>query len=521
MTEARTAANLTVIAPKLRKDLMSKWKALLGTATIAMACASAAHADLTALQVWEKWRAQSEAMGQTITGDTEVVGGDALRLTNVETVFTAPEGTIVGRIDLLEFRERPDGTVAITMSPRYELSGDMTSDGETARFVLALSHEGLSMIASGDDESITYDYLASSFSVTMESLEVEGAPEDLAVDVELAGIDGSYTVEGVEVPAFRGELAADSVDLAISGTDSETGDRIEISASYSDLTATSDSVLAMLESENTAAMLAAGFSFVSEVVHDAGGYTISVDEGEGATVITVKVDSGNYSTRLDQDGMAIGFGSSGLVASVAGPEIPFPELTLTAQATELGFALPVQANETPEDFAATLALEGVAVSDVLWQIFDPGQNLPRDPAAVVLALTGQARWFYDILDPDVQDAMPDGPPGELTALDLEELRLSIAGAELTGTGGFTFDNSDFETFEGMPRPQGSIDLRLVGGQTLLDKLVAMGLVPEDQAMNARMMLGLFARPGDGDDTLVSTIEVNEEGALIANGQRLQ
>ena len=36
-----------------------------------------------------------------------------------------------------------------------------------------------------------------------------------------------------------------------------------------------------------------------------------------------------------------------------------------------------------------------------------------------------------------------------------------------------------------------------------------------------MMMGLFARPGDGEDTLVSTIEVQEDGAVLANGQRIR
>ena len=59
------------------------------------------------------------------------------------------------------------------------------------------------------------------------------------------------------------------------------------------------------------------------------------------------------------------------------------------------------------------------------------------------------------------------------------------------------------------------------GNGLLDTLVGMGLVPEEQAMGARMMMGLFARPGDGEDTLVSTIEVKEDGSILANGQRIQ
>ena len=80
---------------------------------------------------------------------------------------------------------------------------------------------------------------------------------------------------------------------------------------------------------------------------------------------------------------------------------------------------------------------------------------------------------------------------------------------------------DLQTFGGMPKPTGAIDLKLVGGNGLLDKLVAMGFVPEAQAMQARLMLGLFAVPGEAPDTLTSRLEVNEQGHVLANGQRIQ
>ena len=46
-------------------------------------------------------------------------------------------------------------------------------------------------------------------------------------------------------------------------------------------------------------------------------------------------------------------------------------------------------------------------------------------------------------------------------------------------------------------------------------------VPEEQAAGARMMMGLFAVPGDGEDTLTSTIEVKGDGQILANGQRIK
>ena len=99
--------------------------------------------------------------------------------------------------------------------------------------------------------------------------------------------------------------------------------------------------------------------------------------------------------------------------------------------------------------------------------------------------------------------------------------MSAAGAELTGTGDATFDNTDLTNFNGFPKPTGEIDLKLVGGNGLMDGLVKMGLLPQEQAMGARMMMGLFTRRGDGEDTLTTKVEINEQGHILANGQRLK
>ncbi|MCP4621051.1 MAG: DUF2125 domain-containing protein, partial [Bradyrhizobium sp.] len=111
-------------------------------------------------------------------------------------------------------------------------------------------------------------------------------------------------------------------------------------------------------------------------------------------------------------------------------------------------------------------------------------------------------------------------PGELRGLTLNELLLSVAGAELTGSGDFTFDNTDLESFDGMPAPEGEANLKLVGANNLIDKLVGMGLLSDDDAMGARMMMGMFAVSA-GDDVVTSKIEVNDEGHVLANGQRLK
>ena len=49
----------------------------------------------------------------------------------------------------------------------------------------------------------------------------------------------------------------------------------------------------------------------------------------------------------------------------------------------------------------------------------------------------------------------------------------------------------------------------LGANALIDNLIKMGIVKEQDAMGARMMMGMMAVPGDGPDTLKSKIEINE------------
>ena len=95
------------------------------------------------------------------------------------------------------------------------------------------------------------------------------------------------------------------------------------------------------------------------------------------------------------------------------------------------------------------------------------------------------------------------------------------GAEITGSGAFTFDNSDLETFDGMSAPSGAIDLTVAGANGLIDRLVEMGFIPEEQAMGTRMMMSMFGVPGSEPDTMTSKIEVRENGQVFANGQRIK
>jgi len=181
--------------------------------------------------------------------------------------------------------------------------------------------------------------------------------------------------------------------------------------------------------------------------------------------------------------------------------------------------MPVSADDEAQDFSLGVLLGDFTMSDFIWGIFDPSGQLPRDPATVALDVSGLVTLFANVMDPAAMES--SDVPGEVNAVTVHELVVSAAGVELTGQGDFEFDNSDLTSFDGIPKPVGAIDLALVGANGLMDKLVAMGLLPEEQAMGARMMMGMFAVPGDGEDSLKSKIEFTEEGYVLANGQRLK
>ena len=117
--------------------------------------------------------------------------------------------------------------------------------------------------------------------------------------------------------------------------------------------------------------------------------------------------------------------------------------------------------------------------------------------------------------------MTENSLGNVISLEIKHVELDAVGAHLSGVGFFRFDNSDLTTFEGFPRPEGNIDFTLVGANSLIEKLVSAGLLPKNQAMGARMMLGLITVPGNGEDTLKSQIVVTSKGHIVANGQRLR
>ncbi len=489
--------------------------------------ATSALADLTPDQVWQDWKSYLGGFGYEVTGEP-VQSGSTLTVRDLGMTIQMLEdaGSVSMRVGQVQMIGNADGTVSVILPERMPVAIEALDDeGEQVTTTMEIAHQGLSMTVSGSPEAMQYTYDATELSMALVDLMAGGESLDIkAAQIRFADVTGTSlsTVNG-RMRALSQAMTAGPVTYDLDFTDPNEGGRLAFTGSVAQARFKGEGEIPQsFDGENIAASLNAGFRFDSRFEYEQGSSAYRFEDLGDAVEGTNSSDSGSIATAIGPDGLRYAAAGRNMAITVNTPNLPFP-VTVNMARLGFSFATPVAKSETAQDFALTLDLSDFTMSDMIWALFDPGQQLPRDPATIGLDLSGKGRLFLDLLDPGTAGKLEseNAVPGELESLDLNNLTLSIAGATLTGEGGFVFDQDDITTFDGMPAPEGAVDLTLVGGNILLDKLIAMGLLPRDQATGVRMMMGLFAVPAEGEDTLTSRIEVTEDGQVLANGQRLR
>lgn len=479
-----------------------------------------AAADLTAADVWGSFKRQMSVYGAVTASETQ--SGDSLAVSDI--VMTATVEGAVSRSTLsgsLVFRELGDGTVAIDVPANMTANMSASDTGAASMSVtVGFTQQGLSLIASGAPGNIVQTFSAPSMTYTLSDLTVDGDRVAANMDVGLTNLAGTLTSEGTATSRQRADYTIDAMTLK--GLVSEPGksEKVAFDVKVNALTATSDTAIPEgLSDLKPEQIFASGFAADADISFGPVTYAVQVDAEGQKTQINGTMADGSFGVGMNADRVRYSTLTNGMAMSGAITGLPFPPVDVSYDTSQLDVLIPLGQTEEAQDFGAKVALKGLKVSDFLWGMIDPAQQLPRDAADVVLDLDGKANWLVDIFDEKALASTKN--PGKLESLTLNALEVNIAGASLTGDGGFTFDNNDLQTFGGMPRPVGAINLAMSGGITLLDKLTAMQLVPKEQAMGFKMMSGLFAKPGPTPDTLTTRIEIDPSGAVLANGQRIQ
>jgi hypothetical protein len=498
------------------------------TALALVLAADAARAAVTPEEVWTNWQALVASAGQELTFDTAAKTGDTLDVTGLLMTYKDDlGGSFTASIDKMSFAGNADGTVAVTMSESYPLTMAFPADTEgPSAMKLTVNQPGLLITAGGSATETKYDFAAPTVSVVLDEVKDQaGAVMDTEASVTLTESVASYLVaQSGETTALDSSFSAKSLTLNLAGTDpAGPGDEIAagtVTVSLSDLAgSTKGNLLGAEIMANMATALNSGFTSDTAMSFGAMSINADISEAAGPTSLKGLATGGGFVLAVDKSRVNYGTSLTGASFTVSGAEIPFPEVVVGFAESAFNVLIPASKSDTPQDFAFLTKVVDLTISDDVWGLFDPAATLSREPATFILDTKGTGRWLQDIMDPEVQ---MDGvePPGELNSLDLTQLLVKAAGAEVGATGGLTFDNSDLVTFQGMPKPTGSINVDIKGVNKLIDNLIAMGLLPDDQAMGARMMLGMFTRPGAAPDEVTSVIEF-KDGGLFANGQQLQ
>jgi hypothetical protein len=494
-------------------------------AVAAICTAGPVWADLTAEDVWADWNAYITGFGYAITGE-ENRSGNALVINDVEIIGALSSTTDRAKvfIDSIVMTNNGDGTVDVSFPEVMPLEMAVTDpEGRETITNMDYRQSGLVMTASGTPTDLLYTYTAQAVSMLTTAMIVNGESlgPDSGIEVTLSNLVGQSEMKLEATRQYAQTVSAENLSYTINATDPAGAGQAKIAGQTQALrfTGGGDMPLGVVQANDMDSMLDAGFSLTGAFTYGATATQIETTSPQGPFSVSFTADNGTLNVAMDKSGLSYDATQSNLKADASTVALPLP-LSFAVQNFGANLTMPLLKSDAFNDFALGFDLAGFTMSEVLWNIFDPGVQLPRDPATVALDLTGKARLLFDFLDPSaaVVSGDPNITPAEVENLDVNRLEVVALGAELTGKGAFTFDNT---TGGGAPTPVGGMDFKLVGGNTLLDKLVALQIVPEQDAMGARMMMGLLAVPGTEPDTLNSKIEINKDWHVFANGQRIQ
>jgi len=494
---------------------------LLRASVVLGLLAGPASAQVTPEQVWTFWQGLAQGAGYQMTATAQRRDGARLILDGVEaaqisatTSFRAPVGQVV-------MRDLGDGTVEITVPPRFEITMAIREpDRDPVDMALTVEQDGYVTVVSGTPEAPRYTVSADALTVTVPNPVVDGKAMPMDLVVTLGGIRGATLMVPGAPFALSYDLSAEAIEIAMSAEDPQGDGTFDLSVGAQSLASQFEGTLPATIAPGTplSDAMAAGLRGSGSYGAQAIDFGMDLTGKGGTTSVAGSAAGGMVDFGLDPAGLRYRTGLTGLAVAASGAGIPVPDLQFSMAEYALGLTMPLVKSDTPSDFGFLLRLVDLVVSDDVWALVDPQAALPRDPATLILDTTGKVTLFHDLTSPEAERAPV---PGQVEQVTIDALQLKAMGADLTGTGAFAFDNADTATFPGFPRPFGTADLLLTGGNALLDRLTALGFVPAEQVFMVRAIMAMVATPGAGPDTLTSRLEITPDARILANGQRLR
>ena len=491
---------------------------------------SKAFADVTTQNVWNGLRSFITSTGFELTA-TETQNDGVLQLNNLFFSKSLHNKHFDQSLKFslsfssLRFTQNDNGTVNILLPKEIKihiLGQSITKKGLDLE--VNYSQKNPKITVSGKSEELFYNYTTDAGRLELGKLKINGidfSHFDLFAHADLNKLnltsaaakhisyDLIQTLTFDKISYFAGMKMTDSL-MNLSGEifNFHMSNHIEL--------------LLRSNGKKTADLLTTGSSFDTNWKYGGKRFNFSSKEIEKNGRYMHEASVGTGKLKLNQKSLNLFLESTKTDLSLSHDDLPFP-IALKLKKLSTNISLPLAANIKAEPFSVGIELSDFTMSEVLWSLFDKDRVLPRTPISAILDAYGRTKILMsDLKSVILNNLTAQGSfPIELENLTLEKFYLSGASATVNSSGTFEFDSSDLLTSRGLLSPIGQLEIKVQGGDTLLDRLIEINLIPKAQAIGIQMMLSIFAVPGDLDDELKALLEFTEDGHILANGQRIR
>lgn len=253
-------------------------------------------------------------------------------------------------------------------------------------------------------------------------------------------------------------------------------------------------------------------------------YTIGSESKLGATLtvrnvsVRAELPDGAGSFTLDVPEFALRDIGRNTVELALTPEAPISVRDLDVGGRVIGFDLVARhvgtlTQTSDQNDRETFAYAGPNFDAIIENLTIDGSAVALDAALTLQDLALAFTTFEsaangrELIEPDITR--------------FNQLQIALEDGLLTASGDLTYDTSATSPRRPDPTPIGTVDLELKGANTLFNQLINAGVIGQGDAMGALLVMGFYARPGSGPDTLVSTIEFSADGSILVNKQQVR
>ena len=463
---------------------------------------------------WGAFRDFLRERGVMIAARSLSDSGDSLTLGEVSVFALAEPDDFVVSIPQLVVTQ--DGE-HLVLTPSAEFTATARSGSTT--HVFTVTHDGALRTLAGENRvSLGFDFPSFALALTEATRGGTPLPQTASITAQGMTFGGDAYREGaadfllsIASLSYAYDLGPDAGENPLGSRASASAVDVQFSFEGNEL-----DMLDAVESSATpmADLFNAGF-FVRADFSVGPGTSSGEQVIEGMPVVLDSTTEGGSVSFAMQDGrldLAIRSGS-GVFEGSGGPfqgRVGFDALTF-------GVGAPLTTTAANSQAHYRFAFDNIVPSGPMLALANL-QDFEGEVLNVALDITADARLTQELSERAMNAAVP---PFDATSVTLGQLLVGVGASSLTGSGAISFDRGLIASMgaSGVPDGTGDFTFDLVGGNALLTRLTAAGLIPQDQIFVAQMMMNGLGR-SVGDDHLRAEVAIRPGGVVTVNGAPL-